>query len=332
MRRFRILAALLLIAMIFVPYFTVMIFGGGKKTVPHTADPQKNEIFEMEITLYRTKTKKVEKVKCYDYICAVVAGEMQANYNAEALKAQTVAAFTYMINKMNYVRRNPDSDIGHNGAYVCDDYTHCKAYLEKRDALKKWGDEWFEKYYPNIESAVTESLGKVITYEGSPVNAVFHSISNGKTCSAAEVWGTEVPYLQSVDSAADKTANDYKSTVSFTHEQFAGILCDELGVVLPNDYKTWLGEVKTCDSGMVNEVTVAGTSYAGTHIRKMFSLRSATFEIEVTDTDVVFTVYGYGHGVGMSQYGANEMAKKGITYEEILEHYYKGIKIEDYKI
>ena len=332
MRKYRYLMFILFVLMIAVPYITVFFFGGGKKTMPHTDDPVKNEIFDMEISLYRTKTKKVETMSCYDYICAVVAGEMQANYNEEALKAQTVAAFTYMINKMNYVKQNPDSDIGHNGAYVCDDYAHCKAYLEKQDALKKWGSEWYEKYYPNIENAVKESLGKIITYDGLPINAVFHAISNGKTCSAYEVWGTDVPYLQSVECEADKTANDYESKVSFTHEQFADILYKELGVVLPNDYKTWLGEIKTCDSGMVGEIVIADTAYAGTHIRKMFSLRSSSFDMKVTDDGVDFTVRGYGHGVGMSQYGANEMAKKGSTYEEILKHFYKDVKIEDYKI
>lgn len=332
MRGYRILAVLLLLVMMFVPYFTVMVFGGVKDTVPHTSDPEKNKIFDMDITLYRTKTDKVETVKCYEYICAVVSGEMQANYNAEALKAQTVAAFTYLINKMNYVLENPDSDIGHKGAYVCDDYTHCKAYLEKQDALKKWGDEWYEKYYPNIENAVTESLGKIITYEGLPINAVFHAISNGKTCSAAEVWGTDVPYLQSVESLADKTANDYETTASFSHDQFSQILYDELGVVLPDDYSGWLGESKLCDSGMVDEITIASTVYSGTLIRQMFSLRSSTFEMSVTDTDVIFTVRGYGHGAGMSQYGANEMAKKGNSYEQILTYYYTGTKIEDYKI
>ena len=331
MRKYRIMAIVMLLAMIFVPYFTVLIFG-GKKTAPRTDDTEKNEIFDMEITLYRTKTNKVETVKCYDYICSVVAGEMQANYDIEALKAQAVAAFTYMVSKMNYVRENPDSDIGHNGAYVCDDYTHCKAYLEKEDALKKWGDEWYEKYYPNIENAVSESLGKIITYNGTPINAVFHAISNGKTCSAAEVWGTDVPYLQSVDCQTDKTANDYESKASFTHEQFADILYDELGVLLPNDYETWLGDVKICDSGMVEEIVIADTAYAGTLIRTLFSLRSSTFDMQITDTDVIFTVYGYGHGVGMSQYGANEMAKSGSTYEEILTYFYKGTKIEDYKI
>ena len=140
--------------------------------------------------------------------------------------------------------------------------------LKSRTRLKSGATSGTKKYYPNIENAVKESLGKIITYDGSPINAVFHAVSNGKTCSAYEVWGTDVPYLQSVDCEADKTANDYESKVSFTHEQFSDILYEELGVVLPNDYKTWLGEIKTCDSGMVSEIVIADTAYAGTHIRK----------------------------------------------------------------
>jgi len=330
MRKYRLLAMLLLLAMIIVPYFTILIFSDKNESIPHSDNGEKNEIFNMDITVYITKTKKIKTVKCYDYICGVVAGEMQANYNEEALKAQTVAAFTYMVNKMNYVKENPDSDIGHNGAYVCDDYTHCKAYLEKEDAEKKWGSEWYNKYYPNIEKAVSECLGKIITYNDMPINAVFHSISNGETCTAAQVWGTDVPYLQSVECDYDKKADGYESTAVLTHDEFSKIFYDELGVVLPADYKTWLGEIKKCDSGMVDEINIAGTSYAGTLIRKLFSLRSSTFTVDISDTEVTFKVLGYGHGVGMSQYAANEMAKNGKTYDQILKYFYKDVKIEDY--
>ena len=318
--------------MIIIPYAAVRLSGERRNTVPHIQEKDKDDIFNMEITLYRTKSQKVEKIKCYDYICAVVAGEMPASYNCEALKAQTVAAFTYLINKMNYVNQNPDSDIGHNGAYVCDDYTHCKAYLERQNAIKKWGRSWYEKYYPNIENAVLESLGRIITYNGTPINAVFHALSNGVTCSAKDVWGTDVPYLQSVDSSDDKKAPDYESRVVLTHDQFSEKLYSELGVVMPQDSSEWLGDIKMCDSGMVDEITIGQTAYPGTLIRKLFSLRSASFSVEINDKEVIFTSYGYGHGVGMSQYGADKMAEKGALCDEILKHYYSGVDIEDYKV
>lgn len=334
MRKYRFLAVMLFIIMIVVPYACTLIFGTSYHVPEKTPDvPEgKEDIFNMEISLYRTKSGKVEKINCYDYICAVVAGEMQANYEKEALKAQAVASFTYMINKMNYVIQNPDSDIGHNGAYVCDDYTHCKAYLEKQDAAKKWGEDWFNKYYPNIETAVTLVLGKIITCDGAPINAVFHAISNGTTCSAKEVWGTEVSYLKSVDCTADKTSDGYKTEKIFSHKEFSDVFYEELGILLPDSAVEWIGNIEKADSGMINEITVAGTEYAGTHIRKLFSLRSATFDIEVTESDVIFTVYGYGHGVGMSQYGANQMAQNGSSFEQILKYFYTDVQIEDYKI
>ncbi len=332
MQKLKIFAIMLLAAMLVIPASVVLLFGEKKPPSSDFSDPDKNKLAQMQVSVYRKSTGKIENISCYDYICGVVAGEMQANCHIEALKAQAVAAFTYTVNKMNYVRDNPETDIGHSGAYVCDDYAHCKAYLERGDALKKWGSEWFDKYYPNIEKAVADSLGMVITYDGEPINAVFHAVSNGKTCSAKEVWGADVPYLQSVDCECDSFAPDYTSTVSFTHSEFSERFKDELGVELPEDYNTWLGEIKLCDSGMVEQIIIAGTAYSGTHIRKLFSLRSATFSVEVTDTGVVFTVSGYGHGVGMSQFAADYMAKEGKTCREILTYFYKDTKIEDYKI
>lgn len=327
MKNFKFLAVSLFILIIAVP--SISYFFSKNKT----SEPEKKDgVFNLEISVYRTESGKVETINCYDYMCGVVAGEMPASYEAEALKAQTVAAFTYTVNKMEYVKENPDSDIGHNGAYVCDDYTHCKAYLSKDDALSKWGDEWFDKYYTSIEDSVSAVLGKIITFDGKPVNAVFHAISNGTTCSAKEVWDTEVNYLQSVDSVDDKLARDYESKVTLTHKDFADVFYEELGVTLPDEYNNWIGDITYADSGMVEEIVVSDTAYSGTHIRKLFSLRSATFDIDITKNDVIFTVYGYGHGVGMSQYGANEMAKKGSTYADILKHYYSGVEIEDFKI
>lgn len=329
MLKFKIVAIALLFVIIIVP-FTAYSVKNDNKDDNNTKRTE--DIYDMEILLYRTESKSVQKINGYEYICAVVAGEMPANFEAEALKAQTVAAFTYMLNKMNYVKENPDVDIGHAGGYVCDDYSHCKAYLSKNEALEKWGKSWFEKYYPRIEDAVSSVFGKYITYDGQPVNAVFHAISNGNTCSAKEVWGNEVSYLTSVSCESDKNAEGYKTEAEFTTKEFADVFYEQLGVTLPNDSENWIGEITKTQSGMVDEIVIADTSYDGTHIRKMFSLRSSTFDIDVTKNRVIFTIYGYGHGVGMSQYGANDMAKSGCSYTEILTHFYTGVKIEDYKV
>lgn len=294
-------------------------------------NPKMQDVFDMQITLYRTSSNTVETLSCYDYICGVVTGEMPASYNIEALKAQTVAAFTYMINKIEYQKANPDADLGHNGAYMCDDYNHCKAYLPYVEAVKKWGES-YKNMYTQIENAVSASLGKVITYNGRPINAVFHSISGGKTCNAYEIWGSDIEYLKSVDSECDKTADGYKSQVTLSCAEFSNIFYEQLGIILPTDSSDWIGDITRFDSGTVDKILIFGTEYSGTYIRKLFSLRSSNFEITRGDDSIVFTVYGYGHGVGMSQNGANEMAKTGKEYTEILKHYYTGVKIEDYKI
>ncbi len=313
--------------MLIIPYSAYIFNGTENEEVQQS---EENSIFDMEITVYKSEDKTVEVMKCYEYICGVVAGEMPASYEKEALKAQAVAAFTYTVNKMNYVTRSPDSDIGHKGAYVCDDYSHCKAFLSKDKAKEKWGKKTYNKYYPNIESAVSDVLGKIITYNGEAINAVFHSISSGKTASAAEIWGTDVSYLTSVNCEYDKSARDYESKTEFSKEEFCTILYNELGITLPDDVNEWKTSITYNESGVVNKFIINGTELSGTYIRKLFSLRSAAFDFSANEKSVTFTVYGYGHGVGMSQYGANEMAKEGKNYEEILKYFYTGIEIEDY--
>lgn len=329
MYKFRIAAFILLISMIVIPYGVYILNGNSISENPENTD--NTSVADMEILLYRTESGQVEKVNCFDYICSVVAGEMPASYETEALKAQAVAAFTYTVNKMEYVTQNPDSDIGHCGAYVCDDYTHCKAYLEKEIAEEKWGSAVFKKYYPRIENAVSEVLGEMLTYNGKTVNAVFHAISNGKTLSAKEVWGTDVEYLQSVKCEWDKGAEGYNSKTELTHSEFSKKIYDELGITLPENADEWESSITLTDSGTVQEFKICETVLSGTYIRKLFSLRSASFDFEITKDGVVFDVRGYGHGVGMSQYGANEMAKQGKNYKEILKYFYTGVEIENFK-
>ena len=322
------------ILVVLLPYLIVTFFvdKDGLGLEPYDEQQENEEdIKNQTIKLYMTESDKVIDISCFDYICAVVSGEMQANYEPEALKAQAVAAFTYMVNRMNYVLDNPESDIGHKGAYVCDDYNHCLAYLPKDEAEQRWGEAWFNKYYSNIENAVGEVLGKVITYDGQPINAVFHSISNGNTESAKEVWGSDIAYLQSVASEQDNSAAGYKSTVSFTHDEFKEIVENDMGITLPDDPAAWIGQPQKSSAGTVSKINIGGTEVEGTYVRKMLSLRSASFDVENKSENIIFTVYGYGHDVGMSQYGANEMAKEGKNYQEILLHYYKDTKIEDFK-
>lgn len=307
-----------------IPLLLNAIFVKDQKNQP---DAQINpDIANMQIKLYRTQSGSVEMINCYDYIVGVVMAEMPSGYNSEALKAQAVAAFTYTVNKME---KSQTSD--HNGGYVCDDYNHCKAYLSKDDAEQKFGSS-FDSAYFKISQAVTQTLGKVITYQNEPINAVFHSISGGVTASAKEIWGSDIAYLQSVNCDFDKSANGYQSTVKLSADEFSAVFYEQLGVVLPQNTDEWLGDITRFDSGTVDKITIAGTEYQGSYVRKLFSLRSSNFELKKNEKTFEFTVYGYGHGVGMSQNGANCLANDGKDYIEILKYFYKDVEITDYKI
>ncbi len=316
-------ALALFLTMLIVPAVMYTLFFKAPSPPPE-ADPAREDVFNMQVSLYRSNTNSVDTFDCYSYICGVVAAEMPASFEPEALKAQTVAAFTYMLNKMNF---DPSHD---GGAYMCDDYNHCKSFFSKDELIKKWGDSYYNKMYPKIEQCVYEVLGKMLTYGGSPINAVFHAMSCGTTASAKEVWGSDIPYLQSADCAYDKSADSYISTYALSTEEFAGVFYEKLGVVLPSDESGWLGEMTYHPSGYVDRINIGGTQYSGSYIRKLFSLKSAAFDVEISQKKVTFTVFGYGHGVGMSQNGANEMAKNGCDYKEILKHFYVGTKLTDY--
>lgn len=316
MQKLKLPAILIFLSALLVPLTMYAIFG-----VPEGNDPapgvERSAVFDMEISLYRTETDKVETVRCYEYICGVVAAEMSADFEPEALKAQAVAAFTYMLNKMNH--EIPEE---HNGAYMCDDYNHCKAYRPYDGAERQ----------KSITDAVSQTLGKVITYDGAPINAVFHSTSCGMTASAYEVWGSDIAYLQSVECASDMSHESFETKVILAKSEFANVFYEQLGVRLPEDESGWLGGITLFPSGYVDKLTVDGTEYDGTYIRKLFSLRSASFDVGLSGDSIVFTVRGYGHGCGMSQNGANAMAKNGSSYEQILAHFYKDTQLSDYKI
>ncbi len=318
----KIYPIIFLLTFCLIPYLI-----NGRSTAPQTAT-QSAEAFS--IKLYRHESKKIEEIPLKEYLCGVVSAEMQANYEREALKAQAVAACTYTMYRYEYLQENPDVDNGHRGAYVCDDYAHCKSYLSRDSAEDRWGKEWFEKYYPNIEAAVNQVYGQVITFEGKVINAVFHAISSGTTEPAENVWGAEIPYLKSVDSSVDTTADGYETTVSFSADEVKQKL-SELSISVDGDPTEWFSAPTLGSAGSVASVSVNGKNISGTQIRSLFGLRSTAFAITATSESITFTVRGYGHQVGMSQNGANELAKQGKNYTEILQHYYSGVEIQSYK-
>ena len=255
------------------------------------------------------------------YLPHVLAGEMPAAFEAEALKAQAVAARTYILFFINSENpRHPQAD-------VCGDANCCKAYLSEEALRERWGDK-YEEYWQKMLSAVAETDGQCLTWEGQVIQAAFHSSSYGKTEDSGNIWAS-LPYLVSVDSPeTEADVPNYITTVEVSPEDFRRTILDGFpNAALGNDPALWLGEISYNDSGRVDRAIIGGAEVTGIQLRGLFSLRSAAFQLEYTGEYFLFTVTGYGHGVGLSQYGANVMAKSGKTYDEILSHYYPGTEL-----
>ncbi len=242
-----------------------------------------------------------------EYLCGVLMGEMPASFPLEALKAQAVAARTYTLQRMEA------------GGVLSDDPAECQAYCDPATAQEKFGDQW-EEYLAKLQHAVSETDGQVMTYDGELISATYFSCSGGKTESAQAVWGGEIPYLVSVDSPGEEDASSYESTETVDMETFL----ETLGISEPG-----VGEITYTDGGGVDTIEIGGTIFQGTELRELFGLRSTIFSMEISADAVTFLVYGYGHRVGMSQYGAKAMAEEGSNYEEILTWYYTGAELTD---
>ena len=252
-----------------------------------------------------------------DYLVGVVAAEMPASFEPEALKAQAVAARSYILDRAAHPVE------AHRDAAVCGDPGCCCAHVSEDEMRENWGRD-FRKNLRRIRNAVRETDGQRLTYEGEPIRAVFHSSSGGQTEASAALWGA-VPYLVSVSSP--ETAADvpgFETTVTVSAQDAA----QALEVELPEDPAQWLGETVRDESGRVETISIGGKTLSGAEARSLFSLRSTNFTAEAADGNLVFHVIGSGHGVGMSQYGANVMARQGAGYREILAHYYPGTVLE----
>ena len=268
---------------------------------------------------------EVEEITLDEYLWRVVAAEMPASFHPEALKAQTVAARTYCL----YQRSGAQSK--HPGADVCADFTCCQAYLTREQAAAGWGAE-AEWYSEKVARAVADTDGLLCLYGGQPIDAVFFSSAAGKTSDAVEVWGTDVPYLVSVDSPEGTEVPGWQTMVTFTPSEFsARLLAQYPEADLSGDPTGWFGGLTNDPSGAVAVITVGGVEMTGTKARSVFGLSSAHFTAAATAESVTFWVTGYGHGVGMSQYGANAMAGEGKSFQEILEWYYTGAQVSGMK-
>ncbi len=293
-------------------------------------------------TTTTTQTEKPEeavfKMLCGDevitlpqreFLFRTLAMEMPASYHDEALKAQAVAAYTYYHRRR--VAQAKKADPALKGAdFVTPNDQFPQEYTEEH-LRERWGSK-YDTYCEKINAALDAVEGKVITYKNQLIDACFHAISNGTTESADVVWGAEVPYLQAMASPGDRTAPGYQSERKLTPDQVKEALSGlDPAVKLPEDPAAWFGKPTLSAAGTVETQPVGNQKLAGTKVRQLMGLRSAAFTVTYQEGEFIFTVFGYGHGVGMSQYGADYLARQGYTYQEILAHYYADTKVETLK-
>ncbi len=277
------------------------------------------------VKLFHKDSKKVEEFPFEEYLYGVVSSEMPADFEKEALKAQAVVARTYTLYKIVHNSKK------HENADICDDSTCCQAWISKEDRLKKWKEEVREEYWNKIVSCVNETQGKMITYDGKPINAFFHSNSGGTTEAPINVWGgSGYPYLQAVETAGEDAYSQYASKVTVTKKEF-----EEKIKKLHSNFKIDFTK-KDCiqikentQGNRVKTIAIGNLELSGVEVRTLFNLKSANFKVTIEKDNIIFEVTGYGHGVGMSQTGADSLAKQGKNYEEIIHHFYTGVEIKD---
>ena len=298
---------LLGIVVLLVP-FVVISFKNNKANFYLEKNNEEEKIIYVNVK--NTATNEITKMNLEEYIIGVVAAEMPASFHEEALKAQAVAARSYALYKINKSNKEYDlvTDVANQG------------YINKEEMKSKWNNE-YDKYYKKVSKAVRDTKNEVILYDKKIIEAFYFSMSNGYTEEAGLVFSEYEPYLKSVESSWDnESIRGFYEEIIFSKDDFCqklGLICEEIVI----------NDLERSSSNRVNKITINNMEFIGTDLRKRLNLRSTDFNITVSLNEVIVTTYGYGHGVGMSQYGANGMAKDGYNYKEILKHYYTGVEI-----
>ncbi len=270
-------------------------------------EQNKEEINKMMITIHRSNGI-IETIELEEYIVGVVSAEMPAAFNIEALKAQSIAARTYALKSIQEGK-------------ILTDNEKTQSYKDIDELKELWGNN-FDTYFNKIKNAVESTKGQVLMYNGEYIEALYHSTSNGYTENSYEVFGYNYPYLVTVDSIWDVNASSYLRDKTFTFEELNNLL----GTNFSNE--SIIEILEKTNSGRISRIKIDDNYYSGIELRNLLGLRSADFDINIDNDKIIVTTRGYGHGVGMSQYGANGMANSGKTYIEILNHYYPSTTIK----
>ncbi|MEQ6378036.1 stage II sporulation protein D [Bacillaceae bacterium S4-13-56] len=318
-----ILVGLILLTILLIPTFIVIPFvDSGEREVEVAQNENKPVTLDIDsdidVKVWRASASVAETVPIEEYVVGVVASEMPADFEMEALKAQALAARTYIVKYMI----NQEEPVNESGAQVTDTIEH-QVYKNEDDLRETFGKDYNWKMERIIE-AVRATKGKIITYDGEPIDASFFSTSNGFTENSEDYWANELPYLRSVASPWDEESPKFLDQTIVPRAKVA----EKLGVPLASPLKVTISKT---EGNRVETIEIGGETFTGRDIRDMFDLRSSDFTMEEKDDYIIFKTKGYGHGVGMSQYGANGMAKEGKTYEEIIHYFYKGVEISNLK-
>ena len=306
-----VITGLLIILMLTLPLLSLT-----KEESPSLTPPSPVKVSD-KITVLDTKTEKMMELAVSDYLFGVVAAEISLKSEVETIKAQAVASYTYLLYK---------KDKNKNESYdITNDSSIDQAYISREEALEKWGDN-AENYEKKLNDCLTAVEGIYISYNNKPIFAAYHAISSGKTESNESVWGNKLPYLVEVQSMGDLLSPDYISEKKVTLEEFRAAFASLC--TLPEKGENFIGDISRSSSGGVKTIKVGDKFFVGTEFRKLLSLRSTNFDVKFADNCFTFTVRGYGHGVGLSQNGAEYMAKQGSTFSEILAWYYKDCQLK----
>lgn len=277
------------------------------------------------IKLLHSSTNEAEELDIDQYLYGVVSSEMPASYELEALKAQAVVARTYTIYQIFH------SNGKHENADICDNYACCQAWISKEERLSKWDTQEAESNWNKIVEAVDSTKGKIVTYNGEPINAFFHANSGGVTESSLNIWGgIDYPYLKSVETAGEEGYTQYASQVQLNQQELLNKLKSKYeDCVIDFSKQDCIQILEYTTSGRVKTIKFGNKEIAGTEVRTLLGLKSTNFVFEMNEGNIIFSVTGYGHGVGMSQTGADSLAKTGSNYETIIKHFYTDVEISD---
>ena len=305
---------------------TVTSFDVPKTTIKQTSQ-YNNSIGNSQdvFKVLNVANNEVMSVSARDYVIGSVCAEMPISFNVESLKAQAIVSYTYAVRLKEQQKLSPNDSL--HGADFSNDSNKYQAYYTNEQLKNLYGSN-YDEYYKKVSTAVDEVLGKVIVYSDELIVPVFHSISCGKTENAKNVWGYDIPYLVSVDSSQDIQSTQFEDVKTFTPNElkarFSSIYSD---IYFNDDKNSWISVQSVTDVGTVINVLVGNKSISGQDFRNALSLRSSAFEVSYNGDTFTITTKGYGHDVGMSQYGANYLAEDGKTYEQIIKTYYSGVEI-----